>query len=113
LAQHTDQRQGARVLPALARRRRQVQHAVGQAGQTLQAGRLVQVATKRRDAARAQLTGAVGAGGQRQHAHPAGERLRHAQPDIAAANDEQALAAKAGWQRAGAGGIQTAARVLV
>ena len=106
-AQRPGQSQRARVFPALARRRRQVQHAVGQAGQTLQACRIVQVAQQWYDAARAQIGRAVGTGGQGQYAHPIGQGLRYSQTNIAAANDQQALTAKTRGQCAGPRGVQT------
>jgi hypothetical protein len=79
----------ARVVNALWRRRRQVQHPVRQRGQTPQCGRLVQVADQRQRAGRAQHRPALRARTQRHHAHAAAQQPQHAQTDVAAADDQQ------------------------
>ena len=83
----------------------------GQAGQTAQRGRRVQIAQQRRDAAPAQILQALGATRQGQHARApscgtrtgdgrARQCTSHAQPHVAAADDEHAFASKARRQRA-------------
>ena len=95
---------GARIAPpgaaVHARRRRQVQHAGRQAGQAAQAGGLVEVGHHRREPGSAQCGDALGRRGQRQQPHPAAQQARGAQPDVAAADDQHALAPKARRQRA-------------
>ena len=71
-----------------------MQHARAQAGKAAQTARVVEIAQQRRDAQRAQRLAALGRGGQRQQPHAA-HGPRHALAHIAAADDQQALAAKA------------------
>ena len=103
--QRAHQGQGAGVAPplrlALGRgRRRHVDDAGGQAGQSAQAGGDVEVTRQRRDASASQQGGALGAGGERQQAHAAGLGLGHAQAHITATDDQEAFAAKARGQGA-------------
>ena len=85
-----------------------MQHAVRQAGQTLQAAAVVQIASQWRDSECAQFSAAVGAGRQSQHPHAGRQCFGHAQADVATSNDQQALATKTRRQCAGPRGIQTA-----
>jgi hypothetical protein len=75
-----------------------VHDAVGEARQADQRGRIVQVAMQWRDPAFAQVRRAGGRGGQPQQAHPRRQCARDAQADVAAAHDEDALAAEAAGQ---------------
>jgi hypothetical protein len=61
---------------------------------------MVEVAAQGREAVRAQLSLAVGRGRQRQQAHMGPQQPRDTQPDIATADDEHTLTAKARRQGA-------------
>ena len=82
-----------------------MQHARGQARQPAQRPRIVQVAHQRPGALRTQPRHPPCAGGQRQHLHAASTRAglhiaQHPLTYITTAHDQQAFAAKAGWQGA-------------
>ncbi len=77
-----------------------MKYSVGQASQPAQGGTVVQVAKQRLDAALAQRCTPGGGGGEGQHAHMPWQRCGSTQADIAAADDQNPLAAKAGRQRA-------------
>ena len=74
-------------------------HARGQAGQAAQAGAVVQIAQQRRDALRAQRRQAFGRRREGDQLEPRRQLAGNAQADIAAADDQNALTAKARWQR--------------
>jgi hypothetical protein len=80
-----------------------VHDARAQRGQPRQRGGLVEVAHQRHDAAGAQLVHAGRRRRQRQQAHARAQHARHAQAHVAAADDEDALAAEA--RRQGSEGV--------
>ncbi len=109
--QHARQGHGAGVGPpcgariALAGRRRQVQHARGEAREAPQGAHVVQITHERHGAGRAQSGHARGGGGQRQDARPwralAGlQRAHGAQAHVAAADDQHTFTAETRRQRA-------------
>jgi hypothetical protein len=75
-------------------------HACRNACEAAERGRLVEIPGKRRHTRHAQGFESLGAGAERPQQHAAAHRARDAQTDIAAADDEHALAAKARRQRA-------------
>ena len=82
-----------------------MQHARGQARQPAQRRRIVQIAHKRPGALCTQSRHPPCAGGQRQNLHAACPRAglqiaQHPLTYITTAHDQQAFAAKAGWQGA-------------
>jgi hypothetical protein len=77
-----------------------VHDAGGQTSQSAQAGGNIEIARQRRDPPAAKQGRALGAGGERQQAHAACLGLGHAQANIAAAEDQEAFASKAGGQGA-------------
>ena len=104
-SQGAEQGLGTQVSPPLGLvlgggRRRQVDDACGQARQPGEAGRVIQVTRQGRDTATAQEGRTLGAGGQRQQPDLRALHAGHAQADIAATDDQEALAAKARGQGA-------------
>ena len=77
-----------------------MQHPLRQARQAAQAGGLVQVAHQRPHAQGAQFVDPRGVRGQGQHLHAWRQAPRHAQADIATANDQDPLATEARGQGA-------------
>jgi len=73
-----------------------VQHARGQAGEAAQRGDIVEIGHDRREAGLPQGSHPLGRGGQRDQAHAAAQRARRPEADVAAADHEHPLAAKAG-----------------
>ncbi len=72
----------------------------GQARQAVQGGRIVQVAHKRGDAAASKQGHSLGARGEPEQPHPSRLRPGHAQADITASDDQEALTPEAGRQGA-------------
>jgi CDP-4-dehydro-6-deoxyglucose reductase len=81
---------GARVAPAFAGRRREVQDAPGRDAQARERAQVVEVAHDRRAAVGAELRDVVGAAHEADEPRAAGEKSRRAHRDVAAADDEQA-----------------------
>jgi hypothetical protein len=80
--------------------RREVHDPRCEAGEAGQGGAIVQVAAKRRDAALPESCFPLDRRGERQDPHPAAQAARHPHAHIAAADDEEPLAAEARRQRA-------------
>jgi hypothetical protein len=87
--QRAQQVGGARVGAALVRRRRQVQHAVGQRAQAPQAGGVVKVTQHGHCAQLSQGLHAAGRRGQRQHSPAWHQELQYPHAHVATAHDEQ------------------------
>ncbi len=103
-AQGLEQVCSARIAPPfvfiLCGRRREMEHAICDTGQAVQAGRVIQISQQRLNAQRLQLRRALGRGGEREFANVGWQLRRHAQPHIATTDYKQALLAKAARQRA-------------
>ncbi len=95
-SQRPQQVRGAWIGVALCWRRRQMQHTIGDAGQTRERGAAIQIALQRPHRSAPQLVDAPRRRTERDHPHPAAQQPCHTQPHIAAADDEQPFAAQAG-----------------
>jgi hypothetical protein len=73
-------------------------HALGQARQPRQGGRLIQIAQQWRDALIAQSNDPIGAGSQGQHPDAVRTQARDSQADITATHNQDAGATETGGQ---------------